>query len=236
VTDATNVNAAGAVMESDYDAQTILAATTDNTPAAVIVAEAQIVGRATGGNVGALTAAQVRTIINVEDGATADQSNAEIETAYNAQIAAASQAEMEAGTESGIRRVTPERVKQAVHGLQKRTMSAILPDPNSLYSTDTSFCLVISTQAALTVNAIKVTCDADPATELDWDMYFADDFIGKANATLIRAMDTTAGELDVSTGWTDNTVPAGKAIYISFGAQPIAAIKSIALQIEYSFD
>lgn len=69
VTDATNVNAAGAVMESDYNAQTILAATNDNTPAPVTVGESQIVGRNAGGNVGALTAANVRTIINVEDGA-----------------------------------------------------------------------------------------------------------------------------------------------------------------------
>ncbi|RLC83413.1 MAG: hypothetical protein DRI37_10270, partial [Chloroflexi bacterium] len=32
VTDADNVDAAGAVMESDYNAQTVLAATSDNTP------------------------------------------------------------------------------------------------------------------------------------------------------------------------------------------------------------
>lgn len=57
------------VAKSTYDAQTILAAVTDNTPAAVTVAEQTIVGRKTGGNVTALTAAEVRTIINVADGA-----------------------------------------------------------------------------------------------------------------------------------------------------------------------
>lgn len=51
------------VPDSLFDAQTILAATTDNTPAAVTVAEARVVGRATGGNVGALTGAQVATIV-----------------------------------------------------------------------------------------------------------------------------------------------------------------------------
>lgn len=54
VTDATNVNAAGAVMESDYNAHTILYATTDNTPAALTVSEQTVVGRATGGNITAL--------------------------------------------------------------------------------------------------------------------------------------------------------------------------------------
>ena len=82
VTDATNVDAAGAVMEADYGAQTILAATADDTPAALTVAEQTLVGRITGGNVDALTAAQVRTLLNVEDGAAADPSAAEVKTLY----------------------------------------------------------------------------------------------------------------------------------------------------------
>lgn len=76
VTDAANVNAAGAVMESDFNAHTILAATTDNTPAPLTVSEATMVGRATGGNIAALSATQVRTIINVANGATANSSDA----------------------------------------------------------------------------------------------------------------------------------------------------------------
>lgn len=69
VTDATNVDAAGAVMATDFDAQTILAATTDDTPAAVTVGEGELVGRATGGNVGALTASQGRTLLNIASAA-----------------------------------------------------------------------------------------------------------------------------------------------------------------------
>ena len=60
----------GAVLESDYNAQTILAATTDNTPAALTVGEQTLVGRITSGNVAALSATQVRTLLNVADGAT----------------------------------------------------------------------------------------------------------------------------------------------------------------------
>lgn len=69
VTDATNVAAAGAIMESDYDANTILAATSDNTPVTLTVAEQTLVGRITAGNIDALTATEVRTLLNVEDGA-----------------------------------------------------------------------------------------------------------------------------------------------------------------------
>jgi len=46
-----------------FDAQTILQATTDNTPAALIVNEQTVVGRITGGNIAALTNIQVMSII-----------------------------------------------------------------------------------------------------------------------------------------------------------------------------
>ena len=52
VTDATNVNGAGAVMETDFaGAQSIMAATTAETPANLVVAEQEVVGRITGGDV-----------------------------------------------------------------------------------------------------------------------------------------------------------------------------------------
>lgn len=72
VTDAANVDAAGAVMEADYNANTILAASSDNTPAALTVGEQTLVGRITAGSIAALTATQVRTLLNVADGATDD--------------------------------------------------------------------------------------------------------------------------------------------------------------------
>ena len=62
VTDATNVDAAGAVMESDYNANTVLAATADNTPAALEITEQTVVGRITSGNIAALSVAQLATL------------------------------------------------------------------------------------------------------------------------------------------------------------------------------
>lgn len=52
-------------MESDYNAHTILAATSDNTPAAITVSEERLVGRITGGNITGLTAAQVLTMLGI---------------------------------------------------------------------------------------------------------------------------------------------------------------------------
>lgn len=56
-------NITDAVMKSLYDANTIIYATTDNTPVALTVDEASIVGRLTGGSIDALTASEVLTIL-----------------------------------------------------------------------------------------------------------------------------------------------------------------------------
>lgn len=53
------------VQKSLFDANTILAANSDNTPAAVTVAEDRILGRKSGGNITALTGAEVSAIIGV---------------------------------------------------------------------------------------------------------------------------------------------------------------------------
>ena len=83
---ATNVNAAGAVMESDYNAQTLLIATADNTPQPVLVDASRFVGRKATGDLGAMSPAEARTELNVEDGATADQTGAEIKSAYEGEF------------------------------------------------------------------------------------------------------------------------------------------------------
>jgi hypothetical protein len=59
------------VTKATYNANTILAANTDDNPAALTIAEQTILGRITGGNIAALSAADVRTLLNVADGATA---------------------------------------------------------------------------------------------------------------------------------------------------------------------
>jgi hypothetical protein len=52
------------VSKSTFDANTILKADTDNTPAALTVGEQTLVGRLTGGNIAALTPTQIRTLIS----------------------------------------------------------------------------------------------------------------------------------------------------------------------------
>lgn len=60
---AARINTAGAVMESDYDANSILAATADNTPVVLTVAASRHVGRAASGDIDDLTPLQSRVIV-----------------------------------------------------------------------------------------------------------------------------------------------------------------------------
>jgi hypothetical protein len=73
VTDATNVNAAGAVMESDYSpAHSILVQQSGTgSPSSLSIGNNTLVGRLSGGgsDIDDLSASQVRTLLNVEDGA-----------------------------------------------------------------------------------------------------------------------------------------------------------------------
>lgn len=73
------------------------------------------------------TAGDISKLAGIETGATADQSDAEIETAYNSQVSAASQVEMEAGTETAIRRMSPLRIAQAIAALSAGLTSSVNP-------------------------------------------------------------------------------------------------------------
>jgi len=78
------------VTKALFDANSILAAVDDNTPAAVAVAEQQVVGRITGGNIKGLSIAEILTLINVTAGAqptnatTVEAANAVMITDYTA--------------------------------------------------------------------------------------------------------------------------------------------------------
>ena len=87
VTDTVNVAGAGALMTTTYDAQSIVVAVTNDTPVVLGISASELVGRTAAGNVDSLTMAEVRAagMLNIEDGATADQTGAEIKTLYEAE-------------------------------------------------------------------------------------------------------------------------------------------------------
>jgi len=66
------------------------------------------------GESGSSVRTKLNTLKAVEAGATADQTDAEIEIAYNTQVIIVSQSEAEAGTSTTARRWTAQRVSQAI--------------------------------------------------------------------------------------------------------------------------
>lgn len=56
---------AGSINSSLWDAQSVVVAVNDNSPNAVIIPEQAFVGRITGGDIGAVTAAQARTMLSL---------------------------------------------------------------------------------------------------------------------------------------------------------------------------
>jgi len=58
------------ILSSTFNANTILAANSDNTPEALTVAEDRIIGRISGGNIAPLTAAQIKTFLGFDTSVT----------------------------------------------------------------------------------------------------------------------------------------------------------------------
>lgn len=78
VTETVAFSSGSGVPGSTWDAQSYVKAIVDNTPVVQVVANSEFVGRPAAGDIGVITAAQGRTILNVEDGSTADQTAGEI--------------------------------------------------------------------------------------------------------------------------------------------------------------
>lgn len=115
----THPNHSGDVTSSGDGATTIANDAVSYAKMQDVSATDRVLGRdsAGAGVVEEISPASLRTMINVEDGATADQSNSEIETAYDAQVAVATQSEAEAGSSTAVKRFTPQRIGQAIAAL-----------------------------------------------------------------------------------------------------------------------
>lgn len=109
-----------------------------------------------------------------------------------------------------------------------RYYSFSLPDPNSIYDSNAVFPIDCNVASALSLLQVRVVCDKNPATELDLDLKWAND-VNLAGATLISALDTTAGK---STTTLTSSVAATKFFYIQFGARPSSDIDWMRVDIK----
>ena len=111
----------------------------------------RLLGRDTSGagSVEEIAPAAVRTMLSLD--------NAGVETAYNAQVAVATQAEAEAGTVTAVKRFTPERIKQAIAALATGAY-------NPWAIKTASYTAVVGDQLIVTgSSAVTITLPASPA-------------------------------------------------------------------------
>ena len=125
------VSVAGTVNGVPFAVDDRIIAITDNASTTVFAsnwhkADYSDLVQSVAGLTGAISASGLRTAINVQDGATADQSDTEIETAYNNRVSIVTQVDAEAGTDTTVRRWTPQRVGQAIAALAEPIDADIL--------------------------------------------------------------------------------------------------------------
>lgn len=108
-----------------------------------------------------------------------------------------------------------------------------ITSPSNTYSIcGASLCIVTETPYAITIDSISVSCNADPGTELDGDLKYADALIGFANPTTINDFNTTSGARKDSS-MASGAVAANKCIFVVFHASPDTALKQIGFTIHH---
>lgn len=85
----------------------------------------------------------------------------------------------------------------------------------------------------------KISFEADPTTELDADLVYADAMIGVANPVVVDALDTTNGTATEDTDANINggaAIPNGKVLYIAINTPYTESNHQIMFQVWYHFE
>lgn len=205
-----SVVAATAATVASQAAQTaaVAAATSATSSVAASTAATVAAQAAQTGAVAAATSATASVVASTTATLAAQNAQYAAQTASTSAIAAATSA---TNTAAGI----------------KQHIRCTLPAPNDYYTNiSRALCLVSRLDAAITITNILCTGEIDPTTETIAAMYYADSFIGTANAIYISSTTTIAGAY--TSGTISVTVPTTMCIYVEFkGTAPDAALKQL---------
>jgi hypothetical protein len=113
-------------------------------------------------------------------------------------------------------------------------------DPDAVCdgAVDRLFLMTVGDDApeGIIIDEWKVSFEADPTTEADLDLKYADAFIGVANAAVIDVLDTTTGASTEDTDANINSgaaVANGKVLYLEFGTAYTEATHQIIFEMWY---
>lgn len=105
--------------------------------------------------------------------------------------------------------------------------------PSGVYSQSSIISVWTLTDAAITIDSIRVTTSS-ASYEVAGDLKYADARIGLANATLINDFDTSSGvrfDNSIATA----SVPSGKYVYLSFDSQPNSSMTDVTYDIAWHY-
>ena len=116
-------------------------------------------------------------------------------------------------------------------------------DPDAICdgAVDRLFLMSIGDEApnGIIIDEWKVSFEADPTTEADLDLKYADAFIGVANAAVIDVLDTTTGASSEDTDVNINggaAVANGKAMYLEFGTAYTETTHQVIFELWYHLE
>ncbi|MFQ5464246.1 MAG: hypothetical protein ACE5E5_16680, partial [Phycisphaerae bacterium] len=189
------------------------------------------------GNVEVLSAATARTILNVENGSTADQSDAEIETAYNNQVSVVSQAEAEAGTSTTRRGWTAQRVKQAIAALESATATipkwhrtVHIPDPKAADEFT-----IEGFPEAVTITKVRAEIQGGTSVTFNLKQRAEGSYLTSVGETKVWTSDKVVSANASYTTFDDATVPAD-SILVYDAVAVSGAVNDLVLLISGTYD
>ena len=102
-----------------------------------------------------------------------------------------------------------------------------LVSPYYFYTYQSTRLMLWHVPAAWTLTKIDCTGSSNPTTQYNFNIKYANTFIGLASATTMQNVTTTSGAFSKSSSFTSPSVSAGKDMYIEFAAAPDSGQKQL---------
>lgn len=124
-----------------------------------------------------------------------------------------------------------DEIKAALYCSLDKVAAGTIINPQAVFTSRPQIPL-LRTEGDTVITRIHIK---GPGTSvLAGDLKYADDLSAFAGATLIQVCDTTGGSFTITSGITDDTVPAGKYIYFQLDSSPAADWTDFYIEVYYT--
>lgn len=241
----------GGIAATTLDANSILYATVDNTPAALAIAEDRMPIRVAGENIKAGTAAEIRTFLGVEEGATGAMTGAEIAAALLTLSESEAQDFIVAlgaliggyfvrwpsgndAAEAGDVLVAQDAEIAGIFDVQRVEATETLTDPNTTFQTDAEGAVVARTNADAWLALEDASPYEEQATTITANLVSIDAAAGRkwrtnAPGANFAFADECWTTLEDQQGAVIITIPSGATGYVATAESDAITVKTISV-------